>query len=114
MNNLTIRRLRPILRLLPHSTRSHGHRVLPRGLSAGQTTSTPLERGSIVPLCAVCIEAGLPTEATYQTRDLLCGCDQHIQQLEEHGRAAVRRQRRAGGYGSWSTACARNDWQSTG
>ena len=58
--------------------------------------STPLDRGSTVLFCAVCIEAGRATEATHQTRDGLCGCDQHIQQLEQHGRAAVRRQRSAG------------------
>jgi hypothetical protein len=61
--------------------------------------SAPLDRGSTVPLCAVCIEAGRATEATHQTRDGLCGCDQHIQQLEQHGRAAVRRQRRAQPHG---------------
>jgi len=95
MNNLTILRLRPILRLLPHSTRRGRHRAPRWDLPAGQTLSAPLDRGSIVPLCAVCIEAGRATEATYQTRDLLCGCDQHIQQLEQHGRAAIRRQRSA-------------------
>ncbi len=57
--------------------------------------STPLDRGSTVPVCAVCIEAGRATEATHHTRDGLCGCEQHIQQLEQHGRAAVRRQRSA-------------------
>jgi hypothetical protein len=94
MNNLAILRLRPILRLLPRSRRSHVDRVLPCDRPpAGQTTSTPLDRGSIVPLCAVCIEAGRATDATYQTRDGLCGCDEHIRQLEQHGRAAVRRQR---------------------
>ncbi|MGO9927311.1 MAG: hypothetical protein ACLPLP_14655, partial [Mycobacterium sp.] len=91
MNNLTIRSLRPMLRLLPRSERSQRHRMLPCDLPAGQTPSTPLDRGSIVPLCAVCIEAGRATEATYQTRDLLCGCDEHIQQLEQYGRAAIRR-----------------------
>ena len=95
MNNLTIQRLRPILRLLPRSTRSGRHRVLPCDLSAGRTMSAPLDRSSTVPLCALCFEAGRATEATYQTRDLLCGCDQHIQELEQHGRAAVRRQRSA-------------------
>jgi hypothetical protein len=95
MNNLTIRRLRPMLRFMPRSTRIDGHRVLPRGdLPAGPTTSTPLDRGSIVAPCAVCIEAGRATEATYQTRDQLCGCDEHIQELERHGRAAIRRQRK--------------------
>ena len=49
--------------------------------------------GSTVIYCAVCIQAGRATEATHQTRDLLCGCDQHIQQLEQHGLAAVRRRR---------------------
>ena len=62
-------------------------------LPAGQTVSAPLERGSTVILCAVCIQAGRATEATHQTRDLLCGCDQHIQQLEQHGLAAARRRR---------------------
>ena len=95
MNNPTILRLRPILRLLPRRTQNHLHRVLPFGLPPGQTMSTPLDRGSIVPLCAVCIEAGHATEATRQTGDGLCGCDQHIPQLEVHGRAAVRRQRSA-------------------
>jgi hypothetical protein len=99
MNNLTILRIRPILRLLPSSTRRGRHRVPPCHLPAGPTTSTPLDRGSIVPLCAVCIEAGRATEATHQTRDGLCGCDQHIQELEQHGRAAVRRQRSAEPHG---------------
>ncbi len=94
MNNLAILRLRPIQRLLPRRTQSHLHRLPPCGLPA-QTTSTPLDRSSIATLCAVCIEAGRATAATYQTRDGLCGCDQHIQELEEHGRAAVRRQRSA-------------------
>jgi hypothetical protein len=99
MNNFTILRLRPILRLLPRGTRSHVHRVLPCDLPAGQTMSRPLDRGSTVPVCAVCIEAGRATEATHQTRDGLCGCDQHIQQLEQHGRVAVRRQRRTEAHG---------------
>jgi len=95
MNNPTILRLRPMLRLRSRSTRSGRHRVLARGaLPAGQPTSTPLDRGSTIPLCALCIEYGRPTEATYQTRDQLCGCDQHIQELEQHGRAAIRRQRK--------------------
>ena len=55
--------------------------------------STPLERGSTVIHCAVCIQAGRATEATYQTAAGLCGCDQHINQLEKHGLAALRRQR---------------------
>jgi hypothetical protein len=93
MNSPTI--LRPILRLLPRGTRCGRHRVPPCDLPADQTMSTPLDRGSTVPLCAVCIEAGRATEATHQTRDGLCGCDQHIQELEQHGRAAVRRQRSA-------------------
>ncbi len=46
----------------------------------------------------MCFEAGRATEATYQTSDQLCGCDQHIQELEQHGRAAIRRQRRARRY----------------
>jgi hypothetical protein len=95
MNNLTILRLRPILRLLPRNTRRGRHRVPPCELPAGQTMSTRLDRGSTVPVCAVCIEAGRATDATYQTRDGLCGCDQHIQELEQHGRAAIRRQRSA-------------------
>jgi hypothetical protein len=99
MNSLTILRLRPMLRLLPHSRRSDCPRVPPCHLPVGQTMSTPLDRGSTVPLCAVCIEAGRATEATYQTRDGLCGCDQHNQQLEQHGRAAVRRQRSAEPHG---------------
>ena len=54
--------------------------------------STPLDRSSIVIYCVACIKAGRATEATYQTRDtLLCGCDQHIQQLEQHGFAALHR-----------------------
>ncbi len=93
MNNLTIQRFRPMLRLMHRSARSDRHRVAPCDLPTGQTMSTPLDRGSIVLLCAVCIEAGRATEATFQTRDHLCGCDQHIQQLEQHGRAAIRRQR---------------------
>ena len=40
MNNLTIRHLRPMLRLRPRSTRSGRHRVLPGGaLPAGRPTS---------------------------------------------------------------------------
>ena len=93
VSNPTFVRLRPILRVLTRGTRSARHRVQPCDLPAVQTLSTPLDRGSIVPLCAVCIEAGRATEATYQTRDLLCGCDAHIQQLEQHGRAAIRRLR---------------------
>jgi hypothetical protein len=57
--------------------------------------STPLDRSSVVFFCAVCIEAGRATEATYQTRDELFGCDQHIRELEQHGRAAIGRQRAA-------------------
>ena len=72
-------------------------------LADPETMSTPLDRGSTVPLCAVCIEAGRATEATHQTRDLLCGCDQHIQELEQHGRAAVRRARRARALGMGRT-----------
>jgi hypothetical protein len=100
VSSLTFLSLRPILRLLTRGTRSDRHRVLPCDLPAGQTMSTPLDRGSIVPLCAVCIEAGRATEATHQTRDLLCGCDQHIQLLERHGRAAVRLARRSAAF--WS------------
>jgi hypothetical protein len=67
-------------------------RTAPRDPSAGQTMSTPLDRSSIVIYCVVCIKGGRATEATYQTRDtLLCGCDQHIQQLEQHGFAALYR-----------------------
>ncbi len=95
MNNLTTVCLRPILRLMPRSTRSDSHGGPRGGLTAGQTPSTPLNRSSILVPCAVCIEAGRVTEATHQTRDQLCGCDKHIQELEQHGRAAVRRQRRA-------------------
>jgi hypothetical protein len=62
---------------------------------SGQALSARLDRGSTVPLCTVCFEAGRATEATHQTWDLLCGCEQHIRQLEQHGRAAVRRQRGA-------------------
>jgi len=108
MNSLTVLPLRPILRLRSRRARSDPYRVPPCDLPAGQPMSAPLDRGSTVPLCAVCFEAGRATEATYQTRDLLCGCDQHIKQLEQHGRAAVRRERSAY-IESWSTACARND-----
>ncbi|WP_156747943.1 hypothetical protein [Mycobacterium sp. E3198] len=83
MHNLTIRRRRRGRR-----------RVLPRDLPTGRTTSTRIDRGSIVPLCALCIEAGRATEATFQTRDQLCGCDQHILELEQYGRAAIHRQRK--------------------
>lgn len=95
MNNLAIRRLRPLLRLMSRSTRSVYPRVPPCDLTARQTTTRPLDRGSVVCLCAVCIEAGRATAATHQTRDQLCGCDQHIRQLEQYGRAAIRRQRSA-------------------
>jgi hypothetical protein len=57
--------------------------------------SAPLDRGSTVPLCVLCFEAGRATEAIYQSTGHLCGCDQHIQQLEQHGRAAIHRQRKA-------------------
>jgi hypothetical protein len=97
MNNPTFLRLRPVLRLLPRSTRSDRHRVPPCDLPAGQTMSTPPDRGSTVIHCAVCIQTGRATEATHQTRDLLCGCEQHIQQLEQDGLAAVRRARREAG-----------------
>ena len=67
-------------------------RTAPRDPPAGRTMSTPLDRSSIVICCVMCIKAGRATEATYQTRDtLLCGCDQHIQQLEQHGFAALHR-----------------------
>lgn len=95
MNNLTVLGLSPILRLLPYRTRRARHRVPPHDPPVGQPSSTPLDRGSTVALCAVCIEAGQATEATYQTRDMLCGCDEHIRELEIYGRAAVRRQRSA-------------------
>jgi hypothetical protein len=62
---------------------------------AGRTISTPLDYSSAVPLCVICIEASRATEATRQTSDMLCGCDEHIQQLEQHGRAAIHRQRKA-------------------
>lgn len=81
VNNLTIRR-------------RGRHRALPCDLPTGRIMSTRLDRGSIVPLCAVCIEAGHATEATFQTRDQLCGCDQHILELEQHGRAAIRQERK--------------------
>jgi hypothetical protein len=48
-----------------------------------------------MPPCAVCIEAGRATEATFQTSEGLCGCDEHIAELEQHGRAAIRRARSA-------------------
>jgi hypothetical protein len=112
MNNLTILRLRPMLRLLPGSTRRGRHRVLPCDLPAGQTMSTPLDRGSTVPLCAVCIEAGRAAEATHQTRDGLCGCDRHIQQLEQHGCAAVRRQRSAQLHGYMDRGASAGNQQS--
>lgn len=97
MNILPVLRLRPLRRLLPGSTKGHERDcpAMPCDLPAGQTVSTPLGHRSVVPLCVVCIEASRATEATYQTRDLLCGCDEHIQQLEQHGRAAIRRQRSA-------------------
>ncbi|OBI52591.1 hypothetical protein A5706_01880 [Mycobacterium sp. E796] len=41
----------------------------------------------------MCIELGRATEATFQTGDCLCGCDEHIGRLERRGRAAIRRQR---------------------
>ena len=99
MNNLTLRRISPIMRLVPRSTRSGRHRVLPCDLPTRQTLSTPLDRGSTVALCVVCFESGRATEATHQTRNLLCGCDQHIQQLEQHGFAALHRQRSAQAHG---------------
>ncbi|ORU98733.1 hypothetical protein AWB93_12855 [Mycobacterium bohemicum] len=61
------------------------------GSRAGSVKSARLDRGSLVTYCIVCIQAGRPTEATYQTKDLLCGCDEHIHELEQHGLAAVRR-----------------------
>lgn len=94
MNNLTIRRLRPMLRLMPRSRRRGRHRVPPCDLPTGRIMSKRLDRGSVIPLCAVCIEADRATEATFQTRDQLCGCDQHILELEQHGRAAIHRQRK--------------------
>jgi hypothetical protein len=100
MNTVRNLCLRPILRLLPGSRRSKRHRVPRCAAPAAQTTqtmSTPLDCSSIVLFCVVCIEAGRPTEATYQTQDHLFGCDQHIQELEQHGRAALRRQRAAVG-----------------
>jgi hypothetical protein len=62
--------------------------------------STPIDRGSFVPFCVVCIEFSRATEATHQTKDLLCGCDQHIQELEQHGRAAIHRARRVRSLGA--------------
>ena len=94
VNILTVLRLRPLRRLLPGSTQSHCP-AMPCDLPAGRTMSTPLDYSSVVPLCVVCIEDSRAIEATHQTRDLLCGCDEHIQQLEQHGRAAIRRQRSA-------------------
>lgn len=94
MNTLTIERLRPMLRLVPYSRRRVRHSVPSCDVPAGLITSTRLDHGSIVPLCVMCIEAGRATEATYQTGDQLCGCDQHIQELEQHGRAAIHRQRK--------------------
>lgn len=82
MHNLTIRR-----------RRRGRHRVLPYDLPTG-FMSTRLDRGSIVPLCVICIEAGRATEATFQTWDRLCGCDQHILELEQYGRAAIHRERK--------------------
>jgi hypothetical protein len=93
MHNLTIRRLRPKRLLMPRSRRRVRHRVLPCDLPTGRIMSNRVDRGSIVLLCAVCIEAGRATQATFQTRDQLCGCDQHILELERHGRAAIHRQR---------------------
>lgn len=87
----TLRRIRPILRLLPHGTRTGRPPVAPPSPPAGSVKSARLDRGSIVTYCIVCIQAGRPTEATYQTKDLLCGCDEHIHELEQHGLAAVRR-----------------------
>jgi hypothetical protein len=112
MNNLTIRRLRPLLRFMPRSTRSDRHRVLPCDLPAGPTMSTPLDRSSSVPLCVLCIEAGRATEATHQTRDQLCGCDQHIRQLEQHGRTAIHRQRSAWRYEKVEAADELDRWTS--
>ncbi|WP_156738437.1 MULTISPECIES: hypothetical protein [unclassified Mycobacterium] len=94
MTNLTMRRLRPVLRLVPHSRRRGRHRALPYDLPAVRITSARLDHGSTVPLCAMCIEAGLATEATYQTSGLVCGCDRHIYELERDGRAAIHRQRK--------------------
>jgi hypothetical protein len=91
MNNHTIRRLRPMLPRVSHVGRRGGRRVPPCDPPAARLT---LDRGSVVPLCAVCIESGRVTEATYQTSDHLCGCDRHIHELEQYGRAAIRRQRK--------------------
>ncbi len=83
MHSLTIRR-----------RRRGRHRALACDQPTGQIASTRLDRGSIVPLCAVCIEAGRATEATFQTRDQLCGCDHHIRELEQYGRTAIHRERK--------------------
>jgi hypothetical protein len=95
MNRRIILSLRPVLRLLPHPTRGTQGRVPPYDPPTDQAFSTPLNRGSVMPLCALCIEAGRATEATFQTREGLGGCDEHIAELEQHGRAAIRRQRSA-------------------
>lgn len=62
--------------------------------------SVPLDRGSTLIYCVVCIQAGCPTEATHQTEELLCGCEEHIRELEQDGLAAVRRARLRAGYQS--------------
>src|ERR1700761_8078922 len=52
-----------------------------------------LEVSSIVLFWAVGVETGCAREATHQTKEGLCGCDEHIQELARDGRAAIRRQR---------------------
>ncbi len=98
MKTLTVRRLRRLLLVVSGSPRSDRRRAAPCDLRAGRASSVPLDRGSMVPLCVLCIEAGRATEATFQTREMLCGCDEHIKLLEQHGRAAIREQRRASRY----------------
>jgi hypothetical protein len=94
MNNRTMRRLRPMLRLMPSTRRRGRHRVLPCDPPTGRITIARLDHGCTVLLCAVCIEAGRVTEATFQTKGHLCGCDQHIEELEQDGRATIHRQRK--------------------
>jgi hypothetical protein len=60
-----------------------------------QRISAPLDYSSIVVYCVVCFETGFAREATHQTRGGLCGCDQHIRELEMEGRGAIRRRRAA-------------------
>ncbi len=68
--------------------------MLPSELPTGRITSTTLDCSSVVPLCVMCIEDGRATEATFQTSDQLCGCGQHILELEQYGRTAIHRERK--------------------